>query len=468
MPISPWRTPCAIETNPIKPSQPGELWDSPENPLISDPGRASRVIHEALRNGMEKRGIICGCFKRHLEIGQTSGKRSVYDRMNLQNLNCNLVVLVLWIAHISCECILPPIKHYAIPATLTAPRIDGSLDDVEWAVAPWTEEFVDALALSKSSSSTQLKTRAKMLWDENFIYVAAQLFDPFIIANLTRMPELQDIFDNTFEMLIDTDRTHHQLKRIQINPLGVYRALQYDKPPMDGGRPSVWKLSNQFESAVLNTSEVHQLVNGGLDKIVNVATNRETQSLWNIEWAIPINVLKHRLKRDPHSIPPYSSFQFMRSGWPPMTNSEGSDPKPRRRRRYISTAVEKLIPQVPYLQTWSPIPGGVLEPEWWGTIEFLPLDARPDSDTTYPPYEARTRFALMQIYRAQRARFDRVGQYTDDLTELRIDGPRMGECTDLPVIETNENDTKYEARIYIGNGRVGHIRQDRYIWFDSE
>ncbi|KAK9760845.1 hypothetical protein K7432_014723 [Basidiobolus ranarum] len=82
--------------------------------------------------------------------------------MNLQILGSTLAVLFIWIAPISSECILPPIKHYAVPATLTPPKIDGSLDDIGWANAPWTEEFADALVLSKSSSSTQLKTRAKV------------------------------------------------------------------------------------------------------------------------------------------------------------------------------------------------------------------------------------------------------------------------------------------------------------------
>ncbi|KAK9765240.1 hypothetical protein K7432_006592 [Basidiobolus ranarum] len=85
----------------------------------------------------------------------------------------------------------------------------------------------------------------------------------------------------------------------------------------------------------------------------------------------------------------------------------------------------------------------------------------------WPPYEARTRFALMQIYRAQRVWHAKVGKYTDELSELDIEGPPLGECTDYPIIEM-EGDAKYEAKIRIGNGRVGHIRQDRYLWFDLE
>ncbi|KAK9766264.1 hypothetical protein K7432_004785 [Basidiobolus ranarum] len=420
--------------------------------------------------------------------------------MNLQLLWYTLCVFSIWTTKISGECILPTVRHYAIPATFTPPKIDGNINDLEWANAPWTEEFVDILDLPKAAISPPLKTRAKMLWDDEFIYVAAQLFDPFIVANLTVMPELQgkffksqlipshhiymvqhyteylDMFENTFEMLIDTDRTHHQLKRIQINPLGIRRSIQYDKPPIDGGIASVWKMDSKFESAVSNTSEVHQLVNGALNKVIDIATGLDTQSLWTIEWAIPISSLKPRTKRETHSAPPYSSFQFLRSGWPPTMSPspEDSELKARkRRRRYINPAIERLIPRSPYLQAWSPaVEEEMLEPETWATIEFLPLNGTSnlEGDSSYPRLESRTRFTLMQIYRAQKELFERIGSYTDILSELNIKGPPLGECSDIPIIEIKEGGTRYEVKIYLtnGSGRVGHIRQDRYLWFDTE
>src|SRR5215207_2866652 len=75
-------------------------------------------------------------------------------------------------------------------------RIDGRLDDSAWRRAPWTDAFIDIQGTSKPTP--RFRTRAKMLWDDEYFYVAADLEEPHVWATLTRHDSV--IFhDNDFE-----------------------------------------------------------------------------------------------------------------------------------------------------------------------------------------------------------------------------------------------------------------------------
>ena len=57
------------------------------------------------------------------------------------------------------------------PATVKYTVI--SVDDAAWRDAPWTEDFVD-IEGSKQPAPT-FRTRAKMLWDDTYFYIGAEL-----------------------------------------------------------------------------------------------------------------------------------------------------------------------------------------------------------------------------------------------------------------------------------------------------
>jgi hypothetical protein len=67
-------------------------------------------------------------------------------------------------------------------------RIDGKLDEPAWQHAPWTSDFVDIEGAAKPAP--RFRTRAKMLWDDEFLYVAAELEEPHIVATITQKNEV--------------------------------------------------------------------------------------------------------------------------------------------------------------------------------------------------------------------------------------------------------------------------------------
>ena len=80
--------------------------------------------------------------------------------------------------------------------------VDGRLDDAAWKQAPWTADFVDIEGAVKPVP--RYRTRAKMLWDDKYFYIAAELQEPHVWATITQRDAV--IFqDPDFEVFIDPD-----------------------------------------------------------------------------------------------------------------------------------------------------------------------------------------------------------------------------------------------------------------------
>ncbi|MFM7151792.1 MAG: sugar-binding protein, partial [Gemmataceae bacterium] len=64
-------------------------------------------------------------------------------------------------------------RNYLCHRAGKAPRIDGKLDDEAWVKAPWSEAFGDIEGDRKPQP--RQRTRMKMLWDDQNLYIAAQI-----------------------------------------------------------------------------------------------------------------------------------------------------------------------------------------------------------------------------------------------------------------------------------------------------
>src|SRR5262245_35416399 len=59
-------------------------------------------------------------------------------------------------------------RQYLAHYTSTPIQIDGSPSEAAWRLAPWTEDFADIEGGAKPKP--RFRTRAKMLWDDQFFY----------------------------------------------------------------------------------------------------------------------------------------------------------------------------------------------------------------------------------------------------------------------------------------------------------
>ena len=204
---------------------------------------------------------------------------------------CSLLLLVVQTAQ-------EPL-HYNVPRTLTPVVVDGKLDDVAWQRAEWTSNFVDIEGASKPTP--QLRTRAKILWDDHYLYIAAELEEPNVWATLTQHDAV--IFhDNDFEVFIDPDGDTFNYYELEINALNTEWDLFLTKPYRDNGLAiNSWEIPGLRKAVHVNGTLNHP---GDVDKS------------WTVELALPWSVLKEAA---PHQQPPKAGdtwrLNFSRVEW---------------------------------------------------------------------------------------------------------------------------------------------------------
>jgi hypothetical protein len=325
-------------------------------------------------------------------------------------------------------------RGYVCYRTATPIRVDGRLDDAAWRTAPWTDDFVDIEGDAKPRPA--LRTRAKMLWDDTYFYVGAELVEPHLWATLTAHDAV--IFhDNDFEVFIDPNGDNHEYYEFEINALGTTWDLLLPRPYKDGGKPvNSWEIPGM-------KSAVH------VDGTLNDA--RDTDRAWSVELAFPWTVLGELARRPS---PPHDGDQwrvnFSRVEWSPL--------------EVVGRAYRKGTNAKDANWVWSP--QHVVDmhrPETWGYVQFatgLQGSAAFVPDATLP-----ARRWLHQVYYAQRAYRQAHGRWAATLEELQIAGPagaRLGGAT------LKTADSLYQASIELrAPGQPPqrwNIRQDALVW----
>jgi len=72
--------------------------------------------------------------------------------------------------------------HYVVQRSIGEIDIDGGLDEPSWQRTKWTSSFVDIEG--DLGPNPRLTTRAKMIWDDDYFYIAADIEDPHVWASI--------------------------------------------------------------------------------------------------------------------------------------------------------------------------------------------------------------------------------------------------------------------------------------------
>jgi hypothetical protein len=326
----------------------------------------------------------------------------------------------------------PQPNGYVCYRASKAPELDGSLKDPAWQSAPWTEDFVDIAGDVKPKP--KFRTHAKMLWDDRFLYVGAELEEPLVWATLKEHDSV--IFqDNDFEIFIDPNGDNHLYGEIEVNAFGTEWDLLLAKPYKDGG-PAI----NGWEIPGLKIA-TH------VEGKINDPTHKHKG--WSVEIAIPWKALGEIAGCD---CPPKNGDQwrinFSRVEW--QVRVEGKK-------------VVK-VPKTPE-DNWIWSPQGVIDmhrPERWGYLQFS--TAEPGKDVFRPDPDWPARELLHRVYYAQRAFRDKNGRFAKDVAELFGEGALENDLAKPPAIQTT--DSGFEASWPPDEPRRLHIREDSRIWKD--
>ncbi len=110
--------------------------------------------------------------------------------------------------------------------------VDGRIDKAAWQSIPWTDDFVDILGDRKQRP--RFRTRAKMMWDDANLYVAAELVEPHVWGSITQKNAVI-FYDNDFEVFIAPDGDNHNYYEFEMNALNTIWELSLPKPYRAGG-----------------------------------------------------------------------------------------------------------------------------------------------------------------------------------------------------------------------------------------
>ncbi len=257
-------------------------------------------------------------------------------------------------------------KNYKCCKANSPVDIDGHIYDAQWNLVQWSDFFEDIEGNTKPKPYFQ--TRMKMLWDDNYLYIAAELEETHIWGCLENHDDI--IYrDNDFEVFIDPDGDGRNYFEIEINTLGTILDLFMSKPYNKGGGADLGWNADGLKKAV------------GIYGSNNNASDQDVK--WTVEMAIPWDAYNSRDEKVQIPIDGETwRMNFSRVQW----ETEYCDDRYKKR-------TDSITGKPLHENNWVWSPQGVINmhvPEKWGSITFV--DSQPVkpsavwTDDNYPRY----------------------------------------------------------------------------------
>ncbi len=317
--------------------------------------------------------------------------------------------------------------------------VDGVLDDSSWDQAPWSNYFVDIEGGLKPTPEKD--TKIKMLWDSDYLYIAAELYDDHIWGNITEHDAVI-FYDNDFEIFIDPDGDTHNYMEVEINALNTTWDLVLSKPYRDNGLViDSWEIPGMKHAV-----KVYGTINNAYD----------LDEKWTIELALPWKVLNECAIQTKMPIDGNQwRINFSRVFWPIEINHGN----------YIKKKNEegKQLPE----NNWVWSPQGVIamhRPETWGYVQF-------SSDTNASfvmDQDEHIKWALREVYYRQKAYYEENNYFTSDFNALRMEEVQLKEERFYPEIVVNKVGFYATYPSCTKENAIWIIQDDGKIWLKKE
>jgi len=315
--------------------------------------------------------------------------------------------------------------------------LDGDVEKDFWKRGEWIENFHDIEG--DSLPAPWKKTRVKLLWDEEALYVAAQLMDDTIWATVENRDEVIFV-DNDFEVFLAPQDTSHRYYELEMNANNAVWDLMMEKPMRDCVRRIIGWDIHGLESAVKVEGRIND----------PSADNR----YWSLELKIPWFSLREcgEDRCYPEKLAPDTGDVWRLNFSRVEYDVDIVDGK------YVKRCGPdgKTLPE----HNWVWAPTGVIDihmPEMWGYLVFT------DKGESYPlPLEEdEVKLALRRLYYREHAYCCREGCFTDDVEAL------VGEDAKKYGITAYTTPSMFEGIAKHGED-TWHIRQDGYVWKNDE
>lgn len=357
----------------------------------------------------------------------------------------SLLILLLSVAYSDKDKVFPtpdiPFspRHYTCVFVEKPPVIDGKLDDAVWQDTRFSALFVDIEGTAKPAPLYD--TRMAMVFDNDYLYIAARLDEPHVWATLTERDSII-FYDNDFEVFIDPDGDTHEYYELEVNAFGTAWDLFLTKPYRDSG------------TALHDWNITGLKVATNVDGTINDPSDMDQG--WQVEIAIPFKALSPAAHK---TIPPSHGdrwrMNFSRVEWR-VDAVDGTY------RKKVDPATDKPYPE--YNWVWSP--QGLIQmhyPEMWGFVTFA---RAPLLEDTKWLDEAFAKWSLRQVYYQQRLFHQAQGRYAAKLDELgtKLYGPKGYLWP--PLLYTTPNSFEVVLTPEEGKHRW-HLASDGRIWRET-
>ncbi|MEZ5104875.1 MAG: carbohydrate-binding family 9-like protein [Draconibacterium sp.] len=329
-------------------------------------------------------------------------------------------------------------KNYWVCKTDSEILIDGKGNEPAWNNAAWTEDFTDIEGDLKPAPLYQ--TRVKMLWDNENLYILAELEEPQIWAYYTKH-DLIVYHENDFEIFIDPDNDTRNYFEIEINAQNTVFDLFMTKPYRDRGIPLItWNATGL-------TTAIH------IDGTLNNFSDRDKK--WTVEMAIPFETLKLGVHK---AIPQNGQswrINFSRVQW--QTEIENN--------QYVrkkDPATDKILPENNWV--WSPI--GVINmhyPERWGNLQFSTEYEYTEGDSQEMDAEDKLRDYLWLVYYKQKKFLSENGNYATSLNQISVQESVKTDLGENGKIEMFASKLQFIARLTSSEGKIITIDHEGFI-----
>ena len=317
-------------------------------------------------------------------------------------------------------------------------NIDGIVDKPVWTSVPWTADFVDIEGSSKPAP--RFRTHAKMLWDDQNLYILAELQEPHVWGTITQKNEV--IFqDNDFEVFLSANGSNHRYYEFEMNALNTIWELTLDKPYRNDGPVHSPANIKGLKSAV----HVNGTINNPAD----------TDRSWSVEIAIPWKQLS--LHAGGNGKPPKDGEQwranFSRVEW--LVD-------------IVDGKYRKIPKEMRPEDNWIWSAQGVVDmhrPERWGFVQFS-SSAR--TEEFHPDGTLEARDTLMTLYHRQASYHKQFAKYAASPAELGFgcQNPTASQTLELALTPTGYTATLY-APNPSGKPRTLHVREDSKLWEEA-
>lgn len=307
-------------------------------------------------------------------------------------------------------------RHYICFYTAESVNVDGVLNEDSWKKAKWTEEFVDIEGDIKPNP--RLKTKVKMLWDDNYFYIAAELEEPHIWATLKNRDDII-FYDNDFEIFIDPDGDTHRYVEFETNAFNTVWDLFLIKPYRD------------TKKAALHNYDIKGLKSGV--KIYGTINNtKDIDSCWTVEVAFPWEAFK---EISDVILPPNEQdiwrINFSRVEWK-------TEIKNNQYQKVINPLTNKPYPE----DNWVWSPQGVINmhyPEMWGYVQFTKTKVGDGEIDFNKNIIEDVKWYLRQVYYKQKSYFEKNNKYAKSIKQLGIKPARIKGFISKPVMDVSSD-----------------------------